>query len=210
MNTKFKKGSRLILLSIALIGFACFSSSLSNATELDSVTGQLMFTADPTFEPATNPYVTPMVYIVLENMTIERMQAGGAYSDCTQYFLLDENDNLIICDVGNNFIYDPFNLTPLLFGEYTYCSEITIYGEKGILKVYDDFLERNISKQTIKIDHIELVRECTANDFPDDPFGVGEGEEPEGGDSSPGFELIIAVLAIALIMFWKQKNRERI
>jgi len=180
MKMRFKERYRVILVAIVVIGVGYFTGSPIQAADLDSVTGQLLFTADPTFETPGGLSSPPMVYIALENMTIERMQAGGAYSDCAQYFLLDENDELIVCNVGSNFIYDPFNSTPSLYGEYTYCSEITVYGEKGIIEVYDDFLGRYLIKNTIKIDHIELVRECTADDFPDDPFDTGDGEEPEG------------------------------
>jgi len=148
-----------IMICMLFIFSNAFMIQSVEADDLDSITGVLMFTADPTYEESGWP---PMVYYVVDNMTIEHINSAEGCTNCHDYFLLDENNQLIECGSETSWISNPNNMPPLQ-GKYYYLSEITVYGEKGTIETYDDLWDRHETEKTIKIDSIELASESEYN-----------------------------------------------
>jgi len=141
-----------IFVMLVVVGL-CGCIQVDEEEKLDSVKGQLGCLADPTIQNYSAD--GPIVFLVAENTSLENINKSVSPSNITIYYLLGENGHFINCTMGD--ILDPFNTTSLLFDEFSYGDEIIVYGKKGkgiveLIPVYPQ------DYNTIKIDHIELVR----------------------------------------------------
>jgi hypothetical protein len=121
-----------------------------------------------------------------------------SYNNTTKELLVD-----ITHQVSNPNTHYVYNIVVKINGETNISQDYTSQPESSFTYTYEGI-------EVIEGDIFEVTALCNQGGSITRTLTVSSGEVSETGDddsSTPGFELIIFICAIALILFWRQKKR---